>query len=446
MKKNGKKSKWKVVLSAVAIIFVGFIVSGAASSKQAASANFTELYPTELINSISIRGVVESAGTNYVYSSLGFTVKKVNAEVGDAVRTGQILCVLDTEELENNIAQQKAQLKTSEQSIRSQILISTVNLESAQIKFDDARRDSGNASLLDLESKKIAYENNVALLEKGYISENDLSQSRIAYTNALNNYNATLEQTREALRTAQVNYDSAISANTDTQVLVIENMERQLGDSVIRAPVSGTVTAAYAKSGTRGSGLLFVIEDTENLVIKTTIKEYDISKAKVGMSVLIRSDSTGSAVYEGVVSRIAPAAVKDSNGETVLGTDIEFDAQVDILSKQTDLRVGMNTRLNVILEKKDHAYSVPYDAIVTGSNGENSVFIVMEDSHQKGAGQNKHIAKQLNVSTGIETDFLIEISSPDLLDGIKIVSDASAVQDGMLININNGGSKRGHRN
>ena len=137
-----------------------------------------------------------------------------------------------------------------------------------------------------------------------------------------------------------------------------------------------------------------------------------------------------------MIVKISPAALKDINGETVLkSSDIEFEAQVKLVSRETDLRIGMNTRLNVILERKDHVYCVPYDAIVTDSNGESSVYIASD------SGQNKKIAKQIMVSTGIETDFYVEISSLDLLDGMKVISDASAVRNGMQLNM--GGSKRG---
>ena len=440
MKKNRKKAKWTIVLFVLVAVIAVLATLGAKSNGTLNSVSYTELFPTELTNSISVRGVVESARNSNVYSGIGFPIKTVSVEIGDKVTTGQTLCVLDTEELENTIAQQRAQLNTSRQSINSQIQIATVNLESAQTKYNDTRRESGNATLLDLELKKTAYENNIELLEKGYISENELSQSRIAYTNAMNNYNSALEQTRDALRTAQVNYDNAITSNTDTQALALQNLERQLNDSIIRAPVSGTVTAVYAKVGKSGSGLLFVIEDTENLTIKTTIKEYDISKVRVGMTVIIRSDSTGNAVYEGVISRIAPAAIKNSNGETVMSSDIEFEVQISIISENTDLKIGMNTRLSVILEKKENVYSVPYDAITSGSNGVSYIFIVLENE------QSKQTAKKINVSTGIETDFLIEISSPELRDGIKVVSDPSAIQDGMQINTNNGGLRSGQRN
>ena len=377
MKKSKKKSKWMIGIAVLVMVIACIAFSSAAGNGKAATVNHTELYSTELINSISIKGVVESAEKSNIYSNLGLTVKTVNVEAGDSVTEGQVLCVLNTDDLENNIAQQRIQL---------------------------------NASRRDLPLKRTSFEDNKELLERGYISQNELSQSEIAYINAV--------------------------SNIDSQLLAIEIMERQLNDSVIRALASGTVTAVYAKEGKPGGGLLFVIEDTENLVIKTMIKEYDISKARVGMKVDIKSDSTGNAIYEGVISKIAPAAVKDINGETVLkSSDIEFESQVKLVSKETDLRIGMNTRLNVILEKKDHVYCVPYDAIVTDANGESSIYIASENSSKK------LIAKQVKVSTGIETDFYVEISSPDLLDGMKVVSDASAIQNGMQLNM--GGSKRG---
>jgi len=377
MKKNKMKGKWMIGIAVLAVVIVCIALSSAAGSGKATLVNYTELYPTELINSISIKGVVESAEKNNIYSNLGFPVKIVNVELGDTVTEGQILCVLNTEELENNIAQQRIQFNTLKK---------------------------------DLPLKKSTFEDNKELLDRGYISQNELSRSEITYINAV----STIE----------------------TQLLAIEIMERQLSDSVIRAPASGAVTAVYAKAGRPGSGLLFVIEETDNLLIKTMIKEYDISKAKVGMKVDIKSDSTGNAIYEGVISKIAPAAVKDTNGETVLkSSDIEFEAQVKLVSRETDLRIGMNTRLNVILEKKDHVYCVPYDAIVTDLNGESSIYIASEN------GVKKQIAKQINVSTGIETDFYVEISGLDLLDGMKVVSDASTVRNGTQLNI--GGSKRG---
>lgn len=60
---------------------------------------------------------------------------------------------------------------------------------------------------------------------------------------------------------------------------------------------------------------MFVVEDTDSLVIKTKLKEYDIASVEVGMPVVIKSDATGEQEFMGHISHISPAAVKSSTGE-----------------------------------------------------------------------------------------------------------------------------------
>ena len=43
-------------------------------------------------------------------------------------------------------------------------------------------------------------------------------------------------------------------------------LQESLEDTRITAPCSGTVTAVYAEVGSTGSGLLFIIEDVDDLV------------------------------------------------------------------------------------------------------------------------------------------------------------------------------------
>ena len=90
----------------------------------------------------------------------------------------------------------------------------------------------------------------------------------------------------------------------------------QDGQGVLEVGPSGTVTAVYASVGASGSGLLFVIEDTQALIVKTTVKGYDIGSVKVGMPAAIKSDATGEREIMGTVLSIAPAANKDRTGMT----------------------------------------------------------------------------------------------------------------------------------
>jgi multidrug resistance efflux pump len=134
-----------------------------------------------------------------------------------------------------------------------------------------------------------------------------------------------------------------VASTIEIMEIALLMLERQLEEATIKAPISGTVTAVIAKEGAVGAGLLFVIEDTENLRITTRFREYDIARVETGMEVAITSDATGSAVYTGVISRINPAAV-------ISASVVEFEVEVVVTSHDTGLRIGTNTRINIILD------------------------------------------------------------------------------------------------
>jgi multidrug resistance efflux pump len=134
-----------------------------------------------------------------------------------------------------------------------------------------------------------------------------------------------------------------VASTLEIMEIALQILERQLEEATIKAPISGTVTAVIAKEGAVGAGLLFVIEDTENLRITTRFREYDIARIETGIEVTITSDATGNAIYTGTISRINPAA-------TMTSPVVEFEAIVAVTSQNTGLRIGTNTRLNIIFD------------------------------------------------------------------------------------------------
>jgi len=272
-----------------------------------------------------------------------------------------------------------------------------VNLETAQRNYSDALRDytdGTNPQVLSAESilrtARIEFEarerehSNVSSLHVGgIVSQEEMRQAENALTHARNQYNdarisyenavtfqqRSLDQLRTALqsaRTAHQNAQGALNAariaaqqdierlrsnvtsaelttNLEHLEIPLEQLEKRLEDSTITAPIRGTVTAVIAREGAVGMGQLFVVENTDDLRIITSFREYDLSRVTQGMAVTITSDATGDAVYEGVISRISPAA-------TPHAPVVEFEAEVTVTSANTDLRIGMNTRLNIALE------------------------------------------------------------------------------------------------
>jgi len=382
-----------------------------------------------------------------------------------------------------------AQILNAEAALRN----AAVSLETAQTNYNNLLKDYNNgtgasrksaesaivSAQKDLDARTRDLENNTLLFEAGAISKETLTQSetlfenaQIRYDDALTNLeNAkvaeerALDQARNTLRSAQTAHGNAqvaletaqkaaqqelsryegnvetarVSANIEARKIAIKKLEKQLADSVVTSPVDGVVTAVYAKEGGSGAGMLFIVEDPEHLVISIKIKEYDAGKLFPGMPVKIKSDAIPGVEYNGTLTKIDPAAVKNAMGETDTMSDIEFGAEVSVDSSDTLLRIGMNTRLDIIIERRDQVFSVPYDSIATNEANEPVVYVIEEPE------ENMMVARQIPVEIGLETDFYVEISSPELTGGMRVINEAadSTLADGAAVALQGGGARRG---
>jgi len=273
---------------------------------------------------------------------------------------------LDLTEKNHEIA-----LQYHEQGSNPQITGAESLVRSARIEFEEIQR---------------AHTDTVALYELGIVATEAVRQSEIAlvhaenmYTDALAGYetagtflNRTVEQSEIALAAARSSHRDAqemlraarsaanqevealrslvtiteATTNLEQLELAIEQtlllLSRHKDDATIAAPVSGTITAVIAREGATAAGLLFVIEDTDNLRVITGIREYDIAQVTQGMDVTITSAATGSAEYMGTITRINPSA-------TPYAPVVEFETEVTVAAENTSLRIGMNARVHITL-------------------------------------------------------------------------------------------------
>ena len=251
--------------------------------ESAININRAALHPVPAPQNIAVRGVVESVEKRYIYSTLSQLVERVYVEAGDFVTEGQILAALDTVDLNIQLLNADAGLRIAE-----------VNVAAAE----------HNHEMLS------------ALYVAQAIPRNDFLQAEFALQSAM-----ALQQQASA---------------------IFEEARVSLERATIRAPINGTVTDVIAREGASGMGLLFVIEDTDNLKIVTRFRGYDLGRLENGMAVTITLDADGSAEYAGVISRINPAAIADALAA-------EFEAEALVTSPETSLRIGMNVRLSIRL-------------------------------------------------------------------------------------------------
>ena len=93
-----------VCMVIIAIISFGiFKMKTSTKGKTTENVKYTVLSKGNIETTISSSGTIESGESKKVYTSSTSTVETVNVEVGDQVKAGDVLAVLDTTSLENEI-------------------------------------------------------------------------------------------------------------------------------------------------------------------------------------------------------------------------------------------------------------------------------------------------------------------------------------------------------
>lgn len=325
---------------------------------------------------------------------------------------------------------QLASIASSASGAMSGVASAQSGVAAAEAQLDAAQDARNGASMAQLEQGVDSAKRSVdsAQLQKE-IAQNQVSNAKDQREASNNAIQQQIDSLKDSLVGSQI-----AAQSTQSQEIAIQKMQNTLEDATITAPVSGVVTAVYAKVGEPGNGLLFVVEDTQSLKINTKIKEYDVANIREGMPVVIKSDATGDQEISGTVTYIAPAAVKTEAGNTQTGgndSNVEFEAEVQVNDPNCGLRIGMNTRLTVLLEEKQDVFGVPYDAVVEKADGSTVVYAAVE---QQNSGKNSsYVVTEIPVTTGLETDFYIEISGGEVTPGMAVISNPQSVTPGMEV-------------
>ena len=163
---------------------------------------------------------------------------------------------------------QLASIASSASGAMSGVASAQSGVAAAEAQLDAAQDARNGASMAQLEQGVDSAKRGVdsAQLQKE-IAQNQVSNAK-EQREASNN---AIEQQIDSLKDSLVGSQIA-AQSTQSQEIAIQKMQNTLEDATITAPVSGVMTAVYAKVGEPGNGLLFVVEDTQSLKINTKIK------------------------------------------------------------------------------------------------------------------------------------------------------------------------------
>lgn len=213
-----------------------------------------------------------------------------------------------------------------------------------------------------------------------------------------------VDDSRRNLRVLRQQVEAARARRNEARI--------QLGYTVIRAPVSGTIASISTYEGetvaASFSAPTFVtILDLSRLEVQAYVDETDIGRVHEGQAVTFRVDAFPGHELSGVVQAIYPKAQMVNNV-------VNYVVIIDILDQQGLLiRPEMTAHVNFILEQREDTVTVPRAALLR-ERGQDLV-IVREGEQWV----------ERPVETGLQTPQRIEIVS-GLEKGDVIVADKEA--------------------
>jgi RND family efflux transporter MFP subunit len=237
-------------------------------------------------------------------------LKELRVREGDAVTEGQVIGVIENEDLEAVLVQEQAGLKSAE-----------ARVQSAQAEYDDASLNRRRAA---------------DLLKKSVIAQSEMDSADARQRKAA----AALEVARADVQLAKAR---------------IEKAQVDFDFTLIKAPFAGTVLTKDADVGeivapfgssTNARAALVTIADMDSLQVEADVSEANIAKIRLGQQCRITLDSYPEKHYRGVVDSIVP---------TVDRAKATVQVKIRFLDKDARVIPEMSAKVAFDLRDADHA-------------------------------------------------------------------------------------------
>lgn len=361
-----------------------------------------------LENTLTIAGEFKPFQDVDVHAKVAGYIRKMYVDVGDRVKEGQTLAVLEIPELAAQLAGADATVRRAQEEIRR-----------AQSDVERARSTHAAAHSAYARLKQAA-DSRVGLVAQ---QEVDDSQAKDLESEAqVASARAALSAAQQQLEVAQANQQ---------QFAALSNYSR------IVAPFAGVITNRFADTGaliqagtSSSTQALPVVRlaQTSKLRLVLAIPESVAAQIHIGDPVEVRVQALEQDI-EGKVSRFADSLDRQTR---TMETEIDFD------NGDGQLIPGMYAETRLSLREKKDALTVPLEAVTRNGNDATVLAVNVQN-----------IVEERHVRLGLEDEKRVEIVS-GLTDGDRvIIGNRSEFHNGQKIQpkeISGAAAKKGSDN
>lgn len=298
---------------------------------------------------LRLQGNVDIRQVSLAFDGSG-RVEAVNVEEGDNVAPGQVLAVLDTQTLQLQAAQTKAQIESQRQNVaRLRNGARPQEVVQARSQLAAAEADAARASQ-DLQRLQ-----GVAAATNGRgVSAQELDRARSAAKVAQANAQlqgqalAMVEQgpRKEDIAAAQAQLEGA-----QAQLALLQH---QVAQGTLKAPVAAVVRSRLVEVGDMAGPQrpAFTLALTQPKWVRVFVSETELGRVRAGQVAAVSSDSHPDTVINGKVGFIS--SVAEFTPKTVqteeLRTSLVYEVRVVVDDPRDQLRLGQPVSVRLLDE------------------------------------------------------------------------------------------------
>ncbi len=323
-----------------------------------------------------------------VYAKESGYVQKLDVDYGTRVKAGQVMATLEIPELEAQLRQDDAAIKSAADQV--------TNAEHALSRVEATH------TVLHLQANRLS---GVAKSRPGLVAQQEVDD---AHGKDLAS-EAQVEGSKSALATAQSQLVQAQAKREHDQVL--------FDYSKITAPFAGVVTQRYAnlgtlmQAGTSSTQAMPLVQLSQDDLFRLVIPvpESYVRYIHIGDPVSVMVSSLNR-TFPGKVARFAVDVKEDTR---------TMHTEVDVQNTNRTLVPGLYAEATITLEKKDNAVAVPLQAV--NYEGDRTTVYVVDPSDKI---EDRQVI--LGLQTATDAEILSGLSAGEMI----VMSDRSGLKAG----------------
>jgi HlyD family secretion protein len=383
---------WTGVVGVVLAAILGVVVVARGNSPKLEPSQLAKVEKGDIARSVVATGKVQPITKVELKSKASGIVTRLDVDINQRVKQGQVLAQLDQIEILAQVNAQKAQLNAAESNARA---------AQAAIQFDKV-----SAEAPDLPMYEHTYKRNLEMSKIGVVPQQALDDAQQRYLAAANTRDKAV---------AQITVDTSKLQQAEAQVqqsqASLKQLEEQLSYTTVTSPMDGVILSRDVELGDAVSSILVMgstatlimtIGDTTQVYVQGKVDESDIGKVYMGQPARIKVESFKDKTFLGKVTKIAPLGVEKDNVTT-------FEVRVSIDNPGGELKANMTANAEILLEEHKGVLAVPEQAVIYDKDRNASVE-VPDPKEKKGR---RKVSIKAGISNGTRTEILSGLTAGD---------------------------------